>query len=226
MENKPKKSMEQVVYETLKEAILNRTLAPGIQLVESTISDRMKVSRTPIRNAIKRLYIDGFVTIIPNKGAFIIQPSVDEIIQAYKIRGELECIALRFGIDKLEKRDVNTLKGLVKKEVEQLKKQDIFKYFTINKEFHMMLARKSGNKYLIEFMEKIINQIIIYLLLYDAFYNSSLQFPSINDHKQMIELIDKKDVKSLEVLIKDHIISSLNDLQIDKIKYKSLNEIF
>nr|WP_241393041.1 GntR family transcriptional regulator [Clostridium tetanomorphum] len=218
--------MEEVVYETLKNAILNRSLAPGTQLIESTIADRMEVSRTPIRNAIKRLALEGFVTIIPNRGAFIIQPSLEEIIQAYKMREELECIAIKFGIDKIVEDDINILENLVKKELEALTKKDIIEYFSVNKKFHTMLALKSGNKYLIKFIESIINQINIYLILYDTFYNTDLQFPSIEEHKKMIYFIKNKDCSNLQSLITNHINSGLNDLQIDKVQYKSLNDIF
>lgn len=226
MECKTKKSMEQVVYETLKNAILNRTLAPGTQLVESTISEKMKISRTPIRNAIKNLNLEGFVTIIPNRGAFIIQPSVEEIVQAFRMREELECTAIKFGLDKVEKEDIEKLNSITEKEFQALMNRDIFDYLGINKDFHMLLPIKSGNKYLIQFTEKIINQISIYLILYDSFYNNSMQFDTIEEHKKMVKAIENKDSKQLEVLIRQHTENGLNDLQIDKVKYKSLDDIF
>ncbi|WP_027626285.1 GntR family transcriptional regulator [Clostridium lundense] len=226
MECKTKKSMEQIVYETLKNAILNRTLAPGTQLVESTISEKMKISRTPIRNAIKNLSLEGFVTIIPNRGAFIIQPSIEEIVQAFRMREELECTAIKFGLDKVEKEDIEKLNSITEKEFQALINRDIFDYLGINKDFHMLLAIKSGNKYLIQFTEKIINQISIYLILYDSFYNNSMQFDTIEEHKKMVKAIENKDAKQLEILIRLHTENGLNDLQIDKIKYRSLDDIF
>ena len=140
MECNTKKSMEQMVYETLKNAILNRTLAPGTQLIESTISEKMKVSRTPIRNAIKDLALEGVVTIIPNRGAFIIQPSVEEIVQAFRMREELECTAIKFGLDKIEKDDIEKLNNIIEEEFKALRDRNIFEYLAMNKEFHMMLA--------------------------------------------------------------------------------------
>ena len=226
MECNTKKSMEQMVYETLKNAILNRTLAPGTQLIESTISEKMKVSRTPIRNAIKDLALEGVVTIIPNRGAFIIQPSVEEIVQAFRMREELECTAIKFGLDKIEKDDIEKLNNIIEEEFKALRDRNIFEYLAMNKEFHMMLAIKSKNKYLIQFTEKIINQISIYLILYDSFYNNSMQFETIEEHKKMVKAIEIKDAKLLEALIRQHTENGLNDLKIDKIKYKSLNDIF
>ena len=226
MECNTKKSMEQMVYETLKNAILNRTLAPGTQLIESTISEKMKVSRTPIRNAIKDLALEGVVTIIPNRGAFIIQPSVEEIVQAFRMREELECTAIKFGLDKIEKADIEKLNNIIEEEFKALRDRNIFEYLAMNKEFHMMLAIKSKNKYLIQFTEKIISQISIYLILYDSFYNNSMQFETIEEHKKMVKAIEIKDAKLLEALIRQHTENGLNDLKIDKIKYKSLNDIF
>mgnify|MGYP001011262385 FL=1 len=215
-----------MVYETLKNAILNRTLAPGTQLIESTISEKMKVSRTPIRNAIKDLALEGVVTIIPNRGAFIIQPSVEEIVQAFRMREELECTAIKFGLDKIEKDDIEKLNNIIEEEFKALRDRNIFEYLAMNKEFHMMLAIKSKNKYLIQFTEKIISQISIYLILYDSFYNNSMQFETIEEHKKMVKAIEIKDAKLLEALIRQHTENGLNDLKIDKIKYKSLNDIF
>ena len=65
VENKDE-SMEELVYRTLKAAILQRLIAPGTQLVELTISDKLHTSRTPVRNAIKRLAADGIINIVPN----------------------------------------------------------------------------------------------------------------------------------------------------------------
>jgi DNA-binding GntR family transcriptional regulator len=89
-----KVSMEENVYNHIKKAILARKLAPGKQLVENNLSNSLGVSRTPIRNAIKRLSIEGLVDIIPNRGAFVTNPTKEEMIQAYELRAKLEYIAV------------------------------------------------------------------------------------------------------------------------------------
>lgn len=220
-------SMEEIIYKTLKNAILQRLLAPGSQLVELTISEKLNSSRTPVRNAIRKLAADGIINIIPNKGAFVISPSIDDILQAYEIRSELECIAVKLYIQNVNDLDIAELKALVDKEYEAINQKDITKHLSINKEFHMFFSRKYNNKFLEKYTEEIIDKINIYLRMHDKLYHVALTEISRNmEHKEMIDLISKKETAKLELLLKKHIATSLNDLQLNQSNYKSLNELF
>lgn len=227
MANNKIKSMEDYVYKTLKDAILQRRLAPGTQLVELTISENLHTSRTPVRNAIKKLASDGIINIIPNKGAFVISPSLDDILQAYEIRAELECMAMRLCINDIDEDDIAHLKEIINEEYEAIRKVDISKHLSCNKQFHMFFSRKYNNKFLVKYTEEIIDRINIYLRMHDKLYNVELNEISRNmEHKEMIELISKKQLEKLEPFLREHIITSLNDLQLNQNNYKSLNEIF
>jgi len=227
VEETSKKSMEQLAYEKLKDAILRRMLAPGTQLVESTVSEKLKSSRTPIRNAIRRLSSEGLINLIPNRGAFVIQPSKEEIIQAFDIRAELESTGLKFAFDKITDKDIEELKSIAAKEASATKENDHKEYHAMNKAFHMFFARKSGNIFLIEFTEKILDRINVYLQLYDEFYNVKLaEFEGITDHKEIISLLQKKDMERIDKMLRSHIAKSLRSLQIEKIVYKSIDDIF
>ncbi|MDV3427290.1 MAG: GntR family transcriptional regulator, partial [Bacillota bacterium] len=207
-ENKTK-SMEEIVYITLKDAILQRLLAPGTQLVELTISEKLHTSRTPVRNAMKKLAADGIINIIPNKGAFVISPSLDDILQAYEIRAELECVAMRLCINDINETDIAKLKAIVNEEYEAIKQVDITKHLSANKQFHMFFSIKYNNKFLVKYTEEIIDRINIYLRMHDKLYNVELNEISRNmEHKEMIELISKKDAASLEPFLRKHIATS------------------
>lgn len=225
-ENK-NKSMEEIIYKTLKDAILQRLLAPGTQLVELTISEKLHTSRTPVRNAMKKLAADGIINIIPNKGAFVISPSLDDILQAYEIRAELECVAMRLSINDINETDIEKLTAIVNEEYNAIKNGDITKHLSSNKQFHMFFSRKYNNKFLRKYTEEIIDKINIYLRMHDKLYNVELKEISRNmEHKEMIELISKKDAASLEPFLRKHIATSLNDLQLNQNNYKLLDEIF
>lgn len=227
VEETSKKSMEQLAYEKLKDAILMRMLAPGTQLVESTVSEKLNSSRTPIRNAIKRLASEGLINLIPNRGAFVIQPSKDEILQAFDVRAELECSSLKLAFDKITDKDIEELRSIAGKEASAVKDNDHKGYHVMNKAFHMFFARKSGNIFIMEFTEKIIDRINVYLQLYDEFYNVKLaEFEGISDHTEIISLLQKKDRSSIDKLLRSHISKSLSSLQIEKIVYKSIDDLF
>ena len=227
MTNIKTKSMEEYVYKTLKDAILQRLLAPGTQLVELTISEKLHTSRTPVRNAMKKLAADGIINIIPNKGAFVISPSLDDILQAYEIRAELECMAMRLCIDDINEIDIAELKAIIDEENEATKMVDISKHLSSNKQFHMFFSRKYNNKFLIKYTEEIIDRINIYLRMHDKLYNVELNEISRNmEHKEIIDLTSKKQADKLDPLLRRHIATSLNDLQLKQNNYKSLSEIF
>lgn len=224
---KEKNSIEEIVYNKLKSAILNRVLAPGTQLVENTISKKLNTSRTPIRNAIRKLSSEGLINTIPNKGAFVISPSLEDIVEAYQLRAELECIAIRFCVDKITDKDIEELKKIVKEEYSSILKGNVELYLSKNKDFHAYLSRKSNNKFLIKYINEIIDKIDIYLKLQDKIFNVDLNQVSGNkDHSEIIKLLQKKDIASLELVLRNHINSSLKDLNLDKSLYKPLNEIF
>lgn len=227
MDEQIRPSMEQIVYNKLKNSILHRQLAPGTQLVESTISERLQVSRTPIRNAIKKLASEGLINIIANRGAFVIQPSLDEITQAYEARIELECVAVKLSMSRITKEDIYTLKLLVDNEREAFKQKDMDKFLTANENFHMTLVKKSNNKFLIEFMQKLVNQINVYLQLFDTFYNVNFdESDSIKEHLHIIDLIEKKNYEELDKSLREHISHSFEDLEINDNSYKKLKDIF
>ena len=106
-----KETVEQKVYHLIKNAIMNRQIAPGNQLFESAIAAKVNASRTPIRSAIMKLEAEGLVNVIPNKGAFIIQPTIEEMIQAFEMRKVLEEMAVREGYEKLGEDEIALLKS-------------------------------------------------------------------------------------------------------------------
>ena len=189
-----KQSMKQYVYQTLKKAILYREIAPGTQLVEQSICSKLDVSRTPVRNAIGKLEKDGLITVYPNRGAFVTFPTADEINQAFRAREEVEKIATFMAIDHFSSADIKHLRSLINKEQESYKKNDIFLYLDINKQFHMAITKKSNNKFLIEFMEKILNQMNVYFMLFDVFYETNIEESKrYLEHEAIVNAIEAKD---------------------------------
>lgn len=221
-----KVSIRQFVYGKLKDAILNRKLAPGVQLVENTISQQLNVSRTPIRTAIKQLSDEGLVEIIPNKGAFVINPSNAEIEQTYDLRKDLEILALEKSINFFTKTDLNAMKNIVAKEKKAIFKKDLKNYLNYNKKFHMKLTGKCENKLLVKIIEDLINRTSIYLMLFDSFFgDESLEPYGYKEHLKIIELVDQRDIENLRDYLKDHFNNAIKSLDTEK-GYKNLNNIF
>ncbi|MQR94312.1 GntR family transcriptional regulator [Fictibacillus phosphorivorans] len=222
-----KETVEQKVYHLIKNAILNRQIAPGNQLFENAIAQKVNASRTPIRSAIMKLEAEGLVNVIPNKGAFIVQPTIEEMVQAFEMRKTLEEMAIKTGFSNLGTEEVKELKQLLNEMKSAYKERNIVTYQEKNNEFHLVIAKASGNSYLIQFMKKILSQITTYMVLYDVFNgNSNNEELDILEHEQMIKYIENGEEENIRSLILKHLDTSLTKLQQDKLNYQSLTTLF
>ncbi len=222
-----KVSMEENVYNHIKKAILARKLAPGKQLVENNLSNSLGVSRTPIRNAIKRLSIEGLVDIIPNRGAFVTNPTKEEMIQAYELRAKLEYIAVCQSMYFLTESDFRAIKENLEKEKAALYNRSPEEYVRYNKEFHISITQKCNNKFLNEFILRLITQTNIYLILFDDFFSNPKQEPySPDEHSFILSLIEDKDTKKLKIVLENHFKRAINSLETHYYRYKEIDEIF
>ncbi|MET3697759.1 DNA-binding GntR family transcriptional regulator [Bacillus oleivorans] len=223
---KEKQSIKVHVYKTLREAILSRKLPPGKQIVENVISSKLSVSRTPIRSAINQLAMEGLVEIVPNKGAFVINPTFDEILQAYHLRKELEIMAVELSLNHLKESNLKAMEKIVETEKEALYKKDMENYVKANQNFHLALSSQCGNKFLIEFIDKLINQTSIYLILFDVFFEEHSPQPyGYKEHLEIIDLIRQKNLKKLKSALSKHFDNAIKSLNI-RSDYSDLDRIF
>ncbi len=221
-----KKSLKQSVYTTLKDAILARKLPPGKQIVENVISESLNISRTPIRSAIDLLAADGLVEIIPNKGAFVINPSLDEVLQAYELRKELEIMAVQKSLNSLRETDFVEMEKIVALEKGALYSKDLKTYINANENFHLAITKRSGNIFLNEFIEKLINQTSIYLILFDMFFEENSPQPyGYKEHLEIVELMREKNIEALRETLERHFNNAIKSLDVQT-DYEELDEIF
>ena len=226
--DKSRETMEAFIYQELRNSILQRKLAPGNQLVENVISEKLNVSRTPIRGAIQKLAREGLVNVIPNRGAFVIQPTKEEIIQAYQLRVELEGLAAALAVDHMEDADFERMQQLCEQEAKSFRDSDLAAYLQINKSYHMVFIGKCGNRFLIEFAEKLIDQTNIYLMLFDMmFYHVQPQTaPGAVDHRELIQLFKDGNKQLVEEKVRTHISTALNNLMIENVQFRNLSDLF
>lgn len=221
------KTVEKHVYDQIRAAILGRQLAPGKQLVEHNISNTLGISRTPIRNAIKKLSLEGLVDLIPNRGAFVTSPSKEEVIQAYELRAKLEFLAVQKSMFVMDENDYLTIKKILEDEKESLRNPIPEDVVNANKAFHIAITQKCNNKFLNEFIERLINQTNIYLMLFDEFYSNPGQKPfSPDEHRNILELIQNKDEANLKIALENHFKHSITSIDFRYNGYKDLDEIF
>ncbi|SEP78740.1 DNA-binding transcriptional regulator, GntR family [Virgibacillus subterraneus] len=222
-----KQSMAQYVYEKLKAGILSQKLNPGQKLIENDISDTLGVSRTPIRNAFSKLQEEGIVTILPNKGAHVINPAIEEIIEAFTFRKHLELIATEHIMERIEEKDIEKLKELIHEEIETYDQKDLAGYIDINTQFHKILVNISDNRFLKEQAKKMIHQTHIYLILYDQFYVvNKKDSRGPKEHQEIVNLIESRDADAFKLLLDKHISSTIEEYRTRVNTYQQASDLF
>ncbi|MBA1336930.1 MAG: Transcriptional regulator, GntR family [Firmicutes bacterium] len=216
---------EKYVYSKIKEAIIKRNIRPCNQLVETTIAERLGVSRTPVRAAIKRLAYEGFVEICPARGAFVIKPTAEEINDTFDVRIHLEGYSAFLAASNMRTDDYAELEKLIEQEHKAFECRDFEAYSSINDQLHMYIAKKSGRKVLYNYICDILNKTNIYLILFDPFYH--IQFnPSMDEHRSIVEMLKEGNGEGASKAMKDHLNTTLNGLNLDEIQVESDNSLF
>ncbi|MDY0407157.1 GntR family transcriptional regulator [Virgibacillus sp. 179-BFC.A HS] len=221
-----KQSIKVQIYNHLKDAILSRQLPPGKQLVENDISETLKVSRTPVRAAIDLLANEG-LDIKPNKGAFVTSPTRNEILQAYDLRKKLEIMAADIAIEHLSNGDFIVMEDCIRIEKEALFTKDMPSYLKANHDFHMVYTNKCGNQFLIRFIEKLINQTSIYLILFDIVFDketSAVPY-GYKEHREIMWMFKQRKRDELVSCLENHFDNAVKSLRTQN-EYKDLKGIF
>ncbi|RTZ53768.1 GntR family transcriptional regulator [Bacillus sp. SAJ1] len=205
--NEKSLSLKQRVYQHIKEAIFQRKMTPGFQLIETDISKQLQVSRTPIREAFQQLAKEGLVDMIPYRGAYIANPSHEEIKDICHARAVIESAAAEIAIGHITPKDIMLLQELVEKEELASYKKDIEQYLSINKQFHLSIVQKANNQYFSEFAETLLDKTNIYLIFYDQFFDhdNNLQIAqSPNEHRRIIQLLESGVQEELQAELVRH----------------------
>ncbi len=203
---------EDAVYQKIKNAIRKRYIKQGSQLVEGSLAEKLGVSRTPVRSAIKRLEAEGLVNAIPNRGAFVITPTLVEIEETFQVRGHLEQMSAKLAAKTITPGQIAVLNELIEREEAVFHNHDFDEYYIVNDTFHYKIAEFSGNSVLTSYVVELLDRTRIYLILFDPFSKLSIS-PSLEDHKAIVEALAKHDPDLAAAAVAKHIRSSVNDLE-------------
>jgi len=153
-------SLKDRVYQNIKSQIIIGTLKPGTRLREEELSKAMNISRAPIREAFNRLEKEGFVSIIPRKGAAVSKITAQSIEDIFEIRESLESLAVKKSIGKISIEKLEKVGDGFKKFINKpTNAENCIHYLALDKKFHDLLSQNCGNKKLIELLANLQEQI-------------------------------------------------------------------
>lgn len=199
------------VYQEIRHRIITKQLKPGQRLPEVNIAVQMGVSRTPVREALRRLASEGLVLIIPNSGARLASPTRREMEDTYAVREQLECISVAIAATRISERNLRRLEDAILEEEKAFEEKNLELYLEVNENFHRIIADASGNRVLAEFVENILARTNAYVVFYDPFYDI-VDNPSIDQHKAIAQALKERDREKAVDLMREHLKLSLYDL--------------
>jgi DNA-binding GntR family transcriptional regulator len=209
---KPKgKTKNLLVYEKIRQGIIKGTLRPGQKLVMAALAKKFKTSETPIREAIRRLESDGYVTFTPHSGAMVTEINREELSEIYVIRISLEALATRLAVPFISAEDLSWLKKK-NDEMKTVIEQDRFEQLArLNKAFHLRIYKAAPFPRLYKMISD----------LWDAFerwpsvftYIPERAADAVREHEQIIEALETADVDRADNLMKEQKKKSLEALQ-------------
>ncbi len=197
---------DDIVYEKLKTALRKRYIKQGTKLVEGTLAEQLGVSRTPVRDAIRRLEREGLVTSIANCGAFVITPTMEEIEETFQVRAALECRAIEMAVQKNDREGLAELRRLIDNEDTILAQNRMEDYWPNNDAIHLKIAKMSGNKVLVSYIHELLDRSSLYLVLYDPF--SRLEYCPLAEHEKIFAALNSGDREKVRQAMDEHLKSS------------------
>ncbi|AFM39168.1 transcriptional regulator [Desulfosporosinus acidiphilus SJ4] len=201
------KPLREIVFESMREAILNGVLEPGERLMEIQLAEEMGVSRTPVREAIRKLELENFVVMIPRKGAYVAGVSLKDVADVFEIRSALEGLAAGLAAERVTDEELEQMEQVLfyranegEMNLEQIVQSDT--------DFHALVYKASRNERLIQILANLREQI-------QRFRATSLAVPgrnkdAIEEHRMIVEALRNHNSEEAQSLAMAHIVTAEN----------------
>ena len=195
--------LREIVYEELKRQILVGEIAPGTRMMEVELAEDMGVSRTPVREAIRKLEKEGLVTIEPRRGAYASDISIKDMVDVLEVRQMLEGIAASMAAQKVteeEKLDFVEANSAYKNAVKKGNIDEIIRYDEL---FHQLIVSYSGNKTLNQLLSQVQELALRFRYIYYDDFSRYENMPV--EHEEIEEAIISGDTQKAKVVAEEHV---------------------
>jgi len=206
------KSKKAIVYDNLKSRIINNLMNPGEPLNEGVLSKELKISKTPIREAMQQLENEGFIESIPVKGAFVSKISFQDIRELFEIREVLECEVIRRAALKADPERVRAIRERFVAAENNSKKVSAG-HFKSGDEVHAFIFETFGNKRLMEIYKRLQDHIVRSRIHFFNQSPSGRSEEAFEEHLEILEAMKAQDPLRAEQAVRNHLRNSLEYLK-------------
>lgn len=207
------KPLREVVSETLRDAIVNGTLKPGERLMEIQLADELGVSRTPVREAIRKLELEGFVIMIPRRGTYVADLSIKDFNEVFEIRTALDVLAAGLAAERITDHELEDLQRILVAIGEHIDQGQFEGIVDLDVEFHDLLYQACRNDRLVGIISNLREQFM-------RFRSISMAYPgrlrkTLEEHSRLVEAIAQRNVELAQQRAREHLENAEQTLLLD-----------
>lgn len=203
VENDDIRPIREIVLHEIRNAIFEGKLNQGDRLIENHIAERMEVSRTPVREALRQLEIEGLAVNVPRKGTLVKGISKEDAIEIYDIREVLEGLVSRLACLHITRLEIRRLNEIISIMEESIKNSNNSEYIKAHNEYNQILLNASKNKRLIERLETIYDY--LKSLRRISLMTNERREEAIKEHKDIVKAIEIGDEELAEKVARIHV---------------------
>ena len=196
------KPLRELVCENIRQAIIDGTFSPGERLMEIQLADEMGVSRTPVREAIRKLELEGFVVMIPRRGTYVADISIKDINEVYEVRTALDILAAGLAAERINEDELEAMQRLLVEIGQYIDEGNIEKIVEIDSAFHDILYQASRNERLVNIISNLREQIT-------SLRGRSMMYPgrlakTLEEHRAIVDSIAQRDAEKAQRAVRIH----------------------
>jgi len=201
-------SSDQAIYDKIISAILDHRLPPGTKLVEDKLATAFGVSRTRIRPVLVRLANEQVVTLTPNRGASIAQPSVKEAREVFEARRMIEPRLVELFIAAASAEDITNLRAGIAAEEEARLGGDMRRAIRLSGDFHLHIAQAAGHDTLGRILRELVSRTSLILMTYSSSHSREREEATAcgcREHQALVSAIRLRDAREASRLMVEHL---------------------
>lgn len=206
MESRP---IREIAYDVLKKAIITGEIPAGERIVETDYADRLHISRTPLREALRKLERDGLVEYVMRRGVVVRAFTIEDVREIYTIRNALEMLTLPAIIENATPDDIQSLRGKLEEMDRLQEKDDVEGLSPLARDFHWQLTSISGQKRILRVIEGQDEYIRRFSAM--AIRQEDRRNAAHEEHHRLVDLVEAKDLEQFTELTRRHIERSMEN---------------
>jgi DNA-binding GntR family transcriptional regulator len=186
------KPLREIVYEQLRLKILTGQLKPDTRLMEVELAEEMDVSRTPIREAIRKLEKEGLVIIKPRRGAYVSELSIKDMVEILEVRGNLDGLAASCAAERMTQEEREELIRISDKFIDAVERGDMSDMISYDTKFHHHIVVGSRNSHLVHMVGQLQEWVLRFRYIYFKDFKRAEEMPQ--EHKRIKSSLDKSSL--------------------------------